>query len=520
METKNNSKIPNRQSQVKTGIAFYLASFYSAAWTLSFTALFWGLNTKFERSAFAELVSQNLPTLPTLKEPQQQQKPSIPVNTNPPIQINPAFRNRAYLLGPGDQISIQVQRFPDLGFATSISQEGLVVLPLIGAVNLRGLTVEQAQQLIRDRLNRFIKNPNVAVSLIIQRPVTVTVTGQVARPGFYPLPTPQISAALFAASGTTSTADLRGVLVRRTLANGAIAEQKIDLLTPLQTGIAPPDLRLEDGDAIIVPYQQVTADRKSDRDVAARYSLAAAQGPVQVTIAGEVSKPGFYTLPAGSGRISAALVAAGGATLKADLREVRVRRTLVDGSTVEEPIDLYTPLVNATELFDFPLQNGDAIVVPQLEAGKEQDYNRALVAKSTLIKPQIYVRVLSYASGGLTSFYVQNGSRFLDALNGVPLNAADLRKIALFRFDREQGIAISQKLDAKAALEGDVSQNPLLEDNDVIVIGRNLVERISYVINTTTRPFRDILGFVLFFEQLRQGAQNLFGPNSSGGSGR
>ena len=519
MKLKNNSKIPNLDLKIKKRIAFSLASFYSAVWSLSFTTIFCGINIKFQQSALAEVVSQNLPSLPALKEPQTQQKQEIPVNINPPIEINPAFRNRAYLLGPADQISIQVQRFQDLGFTGQISQEGLIVMPLIGTVNLRGLTVEQAQEVIRDRLNRFIKNPNVSVSLIIQRPVTVTVTGQVARPGFYPLQTPQISFALSAAFGTTSTADLRGVLVRRTLANGAIAEQKIDLLTPLQTGIAPPDLRLEDGDAIIVPYQQVTADRKSDRDVAARYSLAAAQGPVQVTIAGEVSKPGFYTLPAGSGRISAALVAAGGATLKADLREVRVRRTLVDGSTVEEPIDLYTPLVNATELFDFPLQNGDAIVVPELEAGKEQDYNRALIAKSTLIKPQIYVRVLSYASGGLTSFYIQNGSRFLDALNGVPLNTADLRKIALFRFDREQGIAISQKLDAKAALQGDASQNPLLEDNDVIVIGRNLVERISYVINTATRPFRDVLGFVLFFEQLRTGAQNLFGP-SSGGSGR
>jgi polysaccharide export outer membrane protein len=46
----------------------------------------------------------------------------------------------------------------------------------------------------------------------------------------------------------------------------------------------------------------------------------------------------------------------------------------------------------------------------------------------------------------------------------------------------------------------------------VIVIGRNLVERISYAINTVTRPFRDTLGFILFFEQLRTGAKNLFGP--------
>ncbi|MEO9123115.1 MAG: SLBB domain-containing protein, partial [Microcoleus sp.] len=256
-----------------------------------------------------------------------------------------------------------------------------------------------------------------------------------------------------------------------------------------------------------------TPDRKSDRDLASRYSLAAAAVPVQITVTGEVSKPGFYTLPAGSGRISAALLLAGGVTGKADLRAVRVRRTLVDGSSVEEPIDLYTPLAKANDLFDFPLTSGDVIIIPELDASsKNLDYDKALVARSTLIKPKIYVRLLSYASGGLTSFYVESGSKFLDAINNFPVNLADFRHIALIRFDQKQGRAINRKIDAKAALEGNVSQNPMLEDNDVIVIGRNLVERISYAINTVTRPFRDTLGFILFFEQLRTGAKNLFGP--------
>jgi len=345
----------------------------------------------------------------------------------------------------------------------------------------------------------------------------VTVTGEVARPGFYPLQTPQLPAALAAASGTTPTAQLRAVRVRRTLPSGAVAEQIVDILTPLQTGISPPDLRLEDGDAIVVPYKQATPDRKSDQDLASRYSLAAATTAVQVTVTGEVSKPGFYTLPAGTGRISAALVAAGGVTGKADLRAVRVRRTLVNGQSVEEPIDLYTPLAKARDLFDFPLASGDAIIIPELDTtSKNLDYDKTLVSRSTLIKPRIYVRVLSYASGGLTSFYVENGSTFLDAINNLPVNVADLRHIALIRFDQKQGRAINQKLDAKAALEGNVSQNPMLQDNDVIVIGRNLVERIGYAINTLTRPFRDILGFILFFEQLRNGVTNLFGPTPSG----
>ncbi|MEG4055767.1 MULTISPECIES: polysaccharide biosynthesis/export family protein [unclassified Microcoleus] len=499
------------KSTIKNRLAFSLAGLYSTAWTLSFAAVFWGFNSKiFSETALAQSVvprDERLVAPPPLRLP-----PPPPANFN--RDINPAFRNRPYRLGPGDQISVQVQRFPELGFTGAISPEGVIVLPLIGTVNVRGLTVEESQQRLRERFGQFIKNPQVSAALLVQRPVVVTVTGEVARPGFYPLQTPQLPAALAAAAGTTPTAELRAVRVRRTLPGGAVAEQVVDILTPLQAGIAPPDLRLEDGDAIVVPYKQVTPDRKSDQDLASRYSLAAAAVPVQITVTGEVGKPGFYTLPAGSGRISAALVIAGGVTGKADLRAVRVRRTLTDGSSVEEPIDLYTPLANANDLFDFPLASGDVIVIPELDAStKNLDYDKALVSRSTLIKPRIYVRVLSYASGGLTSFYVENGSRFLDALNNLPVNLANLRKIALIRFDEKQGRAINRSIDAKAALEGNVSQNPMLEDNDVIVIGRNLVERIGYVLNTFTRPFRDTLGFILFFEQLRNGVTDLFGPS-------
>ncbi len=203
--------------------------------------------------------------------------PLPPANFN--RDINPAFRNRPYRLGPGDQITVQVQRFPELGFTGPISPEGVIVLPLIGTVNVRGLTVEESQQRLRERFGQFIKNPQISAALVVQRPVVVTVTGEVARPGFYPLQTPQLPAALAAAAGTTPTAELRAVRVRRTLPGGAVAEQVVDILTPLQTGIAPPDLRLEDGDAIVVPYKQVTPDRKSDQDLASRYSLAAAPVP-------------------------------------------------------------------------------------------------------------------------------------------------------------------------------------------------------------------------------------------------
>jgi polysaccharide biosynthesis/export protein len=95
------------------------------------------------------------------------------------------------------------------------------------------------------------------------------------------------------------------------------------------------------------------------------------------------------------------------------------------------------------------------------------------------------------------------------------LQNARLKKIALVRFDAEQGKAITKELNGKKALMGDVSQNVPLQDNDVLIVGRNLVARITYALNTFTQPFRDFLGFLLFFREISDSADQLFGPGSN-----
>jgi len=85
-------------------------------------------------------------------------------------------------------------------------------------------------------------------------------------------------------------------------------------------------------------------------------------------------------------------------------------------------------------------------------------------------------------------------------LGGINLDTANLRDIALIRFDPERGRAVTQKLDAKKALSGDISQNVPLQDNDVIVVGRNLITRITNIFSTITRPFFDVQSFIRFFQ--------------------
>jgi len=116
--------------------------------------------------------------------------------------------------------------------------------------------------------------------------------------------------------------------------------------------------------------------------------------------------------------------------------------------------------------------------------------------------------VLNYATGGLVTQTLPNGSNFVDVLSGVNPNFTNIRDIALVRFDPEQGKAITQRLNGKKALAGDATQNVPLQDNDVIVIGRNLIGKITNLINTLTQPFFSIQNFLNFFET--------FGSSSGG----
>ena len=153
-----------------------------------------------------------------------------------------------------------------MNIGTAIGPEGTIQMPLIGTVLLQDLTILEAVAKITSELSKFIISPEVSISLVVQRPVRVTIAGEITRPGYYPVGgNYQISDALSAAGGTTFTADLRNIEVRRTLADGSIVSQIVNILTPLQEGGSPPDLRLEDGDVVIIPSLKSIKPEEKDR---------------------------------------------------------------------------------------------------------------------------------------------------------------------------------------------------------------------------------------------------------------
>jgi polysaccharide export outer membrane protein len=410
-------------------IALSLASFYTAWATLPIALLLWCAQAGlFSLSAVGQPYPAQSPQPAPSRPPGQQlledarrrliRAPGEALPTEEEWQrpgesssFSPAGEAfEVYRLGPGDSIFVNVLRFADLSFQGTLDAQGNVVVPLVGGLQLEGLSLEQARQQIRVALDRFVIDPQVDVILIAQRSVQVTILGEVVRPGLYPLQAPQLSTAIVSAGGTTGLADLR---------------------------------------------------------------------------------------------------------------MVRIRRSFSNGETLEQEFDLFSPLRNANSVPDIQLSDGDIIIVPTLTEADRQDYDRALIARSTLAQQQINIRVVNYAGARgavIGNLALPNGSSFVDALTTISpsLDSANLRKIALVRFDVEEGRAITQEINGRDALRGDFSQDPMLEHNDVIIVGRNLVARITYALNTFTQPFRDVLGFLLFFDSLADSADNLFRP--SGGS--
>ncbi|NJO56994.1 MAG: sugar ABC transporter substrate-binding protein [Richelia sp. RM2_1_2] len=355
----------------------------------------------------------------------------------------------AYRLGEGDGITVIVQRFPDLSFQASINRQGTVVVPLVGTVSLQGLTLEQAQAKIRAGLNRFVVEPSVTVSLAAQRP-PLNFQTQVDLEGNITVP-------------RLGKVSVKGLTLEEAQEKIRLSLERIQVDPVVTVSLISPRL-------------------------------------VQVNVAGEIIRPGVYPVATPQPSVLDVLRIAGGSTIAADLRQVQVRRKLLDGSTVSQNIDLYSPLLNGGTFASLRLQDGDSIIIPRREIGTDDGYDRNIVARSSLAQPVIRVRVLNYASGAIITQNLPSGSSFIDALGSVSIGRSDLTNIALIRFDPEQGRVITQKLNGRRVLRGDAAQNVPLQDNDVIIVGRNLIGKITNVLSNATRPFFDIQSFVRFFE--------------------
>lgn len=274
-----------------------------------------------------------------------------------------------------------------------------------------------------------------------------------------------------------------------------------NLIMPILGRISLVGLTLSEAEAKVA-YELGNRFIQEQPEVFATLTLAR---PAQITILGEVVRPGFYGFVAGS-PITQVLQTAGGSTNDADLRSIIVRRTLRDGTVLEQKVDLYSALADGKQLPPIFLQGGDTVLVSQLKPGDGQNYDQSLVANSTLPQQAINVRVVFPSNTGtsLRNLVLPNGSNFIDAVASLPTSDPLLLKqeIALFRFDPEVGDVVVQNLDTRQVIQPNSTQNVPLKDEDVIIVGRTLLGKVFNAFNIITTPVRSFFGFRSFFDVL------------------
>ncbi len=161
-----------------------------------------------------------------------------------------------YRLGPDDSLRVSVYREPELDRKVRISADGFISFPLLGKVKAEGLTTLELENSLKDELKKYLINPQVSV--FITEFSTVTVTGQVKKPGAYPLKGGlTVIEAIGMAQGFTGSAAQNDVNVMR-IEDGGKKTIRVRVADINKRGDKTRDVLLQRGDIVFVPERTIT----------------------------------------------------------------------------------------------------------------------------------------------------------------------------------------------------------------------------------------------------------------------
>ena len=260
-------------------------------------------------------------------------------NTN--LTFEPDLRlptPKNYVLGPDDEIIVDIWGFSQQSYKLKISTEGIVRIDRVGPVNVSGLTVEQASARIIGRLSMIYvgmkgSNPNTfaQVSLGNIRSIKVTLLGEVKKPGTYTLSSlSTIFNALYASGGPTENGSFRQIELVR---NSKIVST-LDVYDFLLRGDQTKNARLQDQDIIRIKNYAKRAE-----------------------IGGEIKNPGIYEIVKNES-LSDLISFAGGYTDQAYTFRIKVKSITLKERKVGD--------IESIDFANYKPQNGDQFTVDKI----------------------------------------------------------------------------------------------------------------------------------------------------------
>ena len=323
-----------------------------------------------------------------------------------------------YVLGPGDQVVINIYGASQHTLTHTISPEGTVTVQDYGPIYLSGLTVEAAQAKLRNTIGSRYQSSSLKVSVGNTRTILINVMGEVNTPGTYRLsPFSTVFYALYHAGGVKELGTLRNV---RLIRNGRLVTV-IDIYDFILNGRLAGNITLQDNDVIQVgPYETL------------------------VNISGNVKRPMFYEMRKDES-VGTLIKYAGGFTGDAYKKSVQLVR---QGG---ERYSMYT--VDEFDMGTFKVEDGDSVIV-----GKMVDrYENLVEVKGAVFRPGQF-----QLGGKITSV-----KTLIEAADGIKEEAFTNHAV-MHRLKEDRTLEIIP-VDVKGILDGTVADIPL-KNEDVLFI--------------------------------------------------
>ena len=331
-----------------------------------------------------------------------------------------------YRLGPGDEVIIDIWGASQNTIRQQISPEGTINIQKIGPVNLSGMTVSAANDYLKNALNKIYNGLNnttdptsdIRLTLGNIRTIQINVMGEVVQPGTYALSSfSTVFHALYRAGGVSDIGSLRNVQLVRNGKNIAT----IDVYEFIMKGNTQDDIRLQEGDVVIVPAYDVL-----------------------VKISGKVKRPMRFEMKKDE-NLATLIKYAGGFEADAYTRSLRVVRQ--NGEEYE---------VNTVKDIDYniyKMRNGDVVTAEAIL----NRFTNKLEIRGAVYRPGIY-----QLSGKLNTI-----RELVNEAQGLTGDAF-LNRAVLYR-QREDLTSEVVQIDIKSIMDG-TSPNLALMKNDILYI--------------------------------------------------
>lgn len=162
--------------------------------------------------------------------------------------------DNSFVIGADDSLAISVWKEPDISRTLTVRSDGKISLPLAGEIVAAGLTPQQLEVTITEKLKSFITDPQVTVIVQQINSQKYNILGQVTKPGAYPLTaTTTIIDAIAAAGGFRDFAKKKGIYILRKDATGTESHIPFNYQNFIKGKNIAQNIALQPQDTIIVP---------------------------------------------------------------------------------------------------------------------------------------------------------------------------------------------------------------------------------------------------------------------------